>query len=115
MNFFTPILLHSSSKCRPGKGNDCLLFSVLPRPSYQWKRQVTQRVPSMSKKRKMSLLFDHLDSCELAEHLTFLEYKSFCKILVSASAGSTQRFTSVAVVMDSDPAIVAKQSCFVGR
>lgn len=29
----------------------------------------------------MSLLFDHLDSCELAEHLTFLEYKSFCKIL----------------------------------
>ncbi|XP_013879083.1 RAS guanyl-releasing protein 2 [Austrofundulus limnaeus] len=50
-------------------------------PSYKWKRQVTQRVPSMSKKRKMSLLFDHLDSCELAEHLTFLEYKSFCKIL----------------------------------
>src|SRR4029434_9985098 len=52
------------------------------RPSYKWKRQVTQRVPSMSKKRKMSLLFDHLDSCELAEHLTYLEYKSFCKILV---------------------------------
>ncbi|KAI3376611.1 hypothetical protein L3Q82_017045, partial [Scortum barcoo] len=50
-------------------------------PSYQWKRQVTQRVPSVSKKRKMSLLFDHLDSCELAEHLTYLEYKSFCKIL----------------------------------
>ncbi|CAF88220.1 unnamed protein product, partial [Tetraodon nigroviridis] len=50
-------------------------------PSYKWKRQVTQRVPSVSKKRKMSLLFDHLDSCELAEHLTFLEYKSFCKIL----------------------------------
>ncbi|XP_047241735.1 RAS guanyl-releasing protein 2-like isoform X1 [Girardinichthys multiradiatus] len=50
-------------------------------PSYKWKRQVTQRVPSVSKKRKMSLLFDHLDSTELAEHLTFLEYKSFCKIL----------------------------------
>ncbi|XP_075890065.1 RAS guanyl-releasing protein 2-like isoform X1 [Nelusetta ayraudi] len=50
-------------------------------PSYKWKRQVTQRVPSVSKKRKMSLLFDHLDSCELAEHLTYLEYKSFCKIL----------------------------------
>ncbi|CAB1345067.1 unnamed protein product, partial [Coregonus sp. 'balchen'] len=32
-------------------------------------------------KRKMSLLFDHLDSCELATHLTYLEYKSFCKIL----------------------------------
>uniref|UniRef100_A0A3Q1FX01 RAS guanyl releasing protein 2 n=1 Tax=Acanthochromis polyacanthus TaxID=80966 RepID=A0A3Q1FX01_9TELE len=53
----------------------------LMRPSYKWKRQVTQRVPSVSKKRKMSLLFDHLDSCELAEHLTYLEYKSFCKIL----------------------------------
>lgn len=34
----------------------------------------------------MSLLFDHLDSCELAEHLTYLEYKSFCKILVSLHA-----------------------------
>uniref|UniRef100_A0A671QG51 RAS guanyl-releasing protein 2-like n=1 Tax=Sinocyclocheilus anshuiensis TaxID=1608454 RepID=A0A671QG51_9TELE len=51
------------------------------RPSYKWKRQVTQRVPSMSKRRKMSLLFDHLDPCELAEHLTYLEYKSFCKIM----------------------------------
>ncbi|KAI4808413.1 hypothetical protein KUCAC02_000474 [Chaenocephalus aceratus] len=56
-------------------------FIVPFRPSYKWKRQVTQRVPSVSKKRKMSLLFDHLDSCELAEHLTYLEYKSFCKIL----------------------------------
>lgn len=45
---------------------------------------MTQRVPSMSKKRKMSLLFDHLDASELAEHLTYLEYKSFCKILVCA-------------------------------
>ncbi|KAL0970407.1 hypothetical protein UPYG_G00241570 [Umbra pygmaea] len=50
-------------------------------PSYKWKRQVTQRQPSLSKKRKMSLLFDHLDSGELATHLTYLEYKSFCKIL----------------------------------
>ncbi|XP_063042825.1 RAS guanyl-releasing protein 2-like [Engraulis encrasicolus] len=57
------------------------LIDVESVPSYKWKRQVTQRVPSMSKKRKMSLLFDHLDSCELAEHLTYLEYKSFCKIL----------------------------------
>ena len=60
-----------------------VFFIVSVRPSYKWKRQVTQRVPSVSKKRKMSLLFDHLDSCELAEHLTYLEYKSFCKILVS--------------------------------
>lgn len=33
-----------------------------------------------SKKRKVSLLFDHLEPIELAEHLTFLEFKSFCRI-----------------------------------
>ncbi|KAM4541529.1 RAS guanyl-releasing protein 1-like [Fundulus diaphanus] len=33
-----------------------------------------------SKKRKVSLLFDHLEPSELAEHLTFLEFKSFCRI-----------------------------------
>ncbi|XP_051992441.1 RAS guanyl-releasing protein 2-like [Xyrauchen texanus] len=57
------------------------LIDVESVPSYKWKRQVTQRVTSLSKKRKMSLLFDHLNPCELAEHLTYLEYKSFCKIL----------------------------------
>lgn len=57
------------------------LIDVESVPSYKWKRQVTKRVPSMSKRRKMSLLFDHLDPYELAEHLTYLEYKSFCKIL----------------------------------
>lgn len=36
-----------------------------------------------SKKRKVSLLFDHLEPIELAEHLTFLEFKSFCRITVS--------------------------------
>nr|XP_015105393.2 RAS guanyl-releasing protein 2 isoform X1 [Vicugna pacos] len=50
-------------------------------PTYKWKRQVTQRNPVEQKKRKMSLLFDHLEPLELAEHLTFLEYRSFCKIL----------------------------------
>uniref|UniRef100_A0A8C4EAK9 RAS guanyl-releasing protein 1 n=1 Tax=Dicentrarchus labrax TaxID=13489 RepID=A0A8C4EAK9_DICLA len=33
-----------------------------------------------SKKRKVSLLFDHLEPIELAEHLTYLEFKSFCRI-----------------------------------
>ncbi|XP_076144599.1 RAS guanyl-releasing protein 2-like [Alosa pseudoharengus] len=64
-----------------GNEQQSQLIDVESVPSYKWKRQVTQRVPSMSKKRKMSLLFDHLDSCELADHLTYLEYKSFCKIL----------------------------------
>uniref|UniRef100_A0A672IES0 RAS guanyl releasing protein 2 n=1 Tax=Salarias fasciatus TaxID=181472 RepID=A0A672IES0_SALFA len=64
-----------------GNERQSQLIDLSSVPSYKWKRQVTQRVPSVSKKRKMSLLFDHLDSCELAEHLTYLEYKSFCKIL----------------------------------
>ncbi|XP_046905109.1 RAS guanyl-releasing protein 2-like isoform X3 [Hypomesus transpacificus] len=64
-----------------GNERQSRLIDIDSVPSYKWKRQVTQRVPSMSKKRKMSLLFDHLDSSELAEHLTYLEYKSFCKIL----------------------------------
>uniref|UniRef100_A0A3Q3EJM9 RAS guanyl-releasing protein 1 n=1 Tax=Kryptolebias marmoratus TaxID=37003 RepID=A0A3Q3EJM9_KRYMA len=33
-----------------------------------------------SKKRKVSLLFDHLEPSELAEHLTYLEFRSFCRI-----------------------------------
>uniref|UniRef100_A0A665T5W7 RAS guanyl releasing protein 2 n=1 Tax=Echeneis naucrates TaxID=173247 RepID=A0A665T5W7_ECHNA len=67
--------------CTEGNERQSQLIDLKSVPSYKWKRQVTQRVPSVSKKRKMSLLFDHLDSCELAEHLTYLEYKSFCKIL----------------------------------
>ena len=57
-----------------------------PSPTYKWKRQVTQRNPVGQKKRKMSLLFDHLEPLELAEHLTYLEYRSFCKILVRPQA-----------------------------
>lgn len=53
-----------------------------PSPTYKWQRQVTQRNPVGQKKRKMSLLFDHLEPLELAEHLTYLEYRSFSKILV---------------------------------
>uniref|UniRef100_A0A4W5RA23 RAS guanyl releasing protein 2 n=1 Tax=Hucho hucho TaxID=62062 RepID=A0A4W5RA23_9TELE len=64
-----------------GNERQSQLIDIDSVPSYKWKRQVTQRQPSMSKKRKMSLLFDHLDPSELATHLTYLEYKSFCKIL----------------------------------
>lgn len=62
---------------------DSLPLSHAPSsPTYKWKRQVTQRNPVEQKKRKMSLLFDHLEPLELAAHLTYLEYRSFCKILV---------------------------------
>ncbi|XP_028847059.1 RAS guanyl-releasing protein 1-like isoform X2 [Denticeps clupeoides] len=46
-----------------------------------WSRKASQRIKAnCSKKRKVSLLFDHLEPIELAEHLTFLEFKSFCRI-----------------------------------
>ncbi|XP_075042958.1 RAS guanyl-releasing protein 4 [Mixophyes fleayi] len=36
--------------------------------------------PSFNKKRKVSLLFDHLEPSELAEHLSYLEFNCFCRI-----------------------------------
>ncbi|XP_060684901.1 RAS guanyl-releasing protein 1-like isoform X1 [Hemiscyllium ocellatum] len=49
-----------------------------------WSRKITQRIkPNCSKKRKVSLLFDHLEPGELAEHLTYLEFKSFRRISFS--------------------------------
>lgn len=44
-------------------------------------RRVTQR-KKVSKKGKACLLFDRLEPIELAEHLTFLEHKSFRRISV---------------------------------
>lgn len=49
-----------------------------------WSWKASQKIKAnSSKKRKVSLLFDHLEPIELAEHLTFLEFKSFCRISVS--------------------------------
>ncbi|KAL4656439.1 RAS guanyl-releasing protein 1 [Arapaima gigas] len=46
-----------------------------------WSRKASQKIKAnCSKKRKVSLLFDHLEPEELAEHLTYLEFKSFCRI-----------------------------------
>ncbi|XP_078516885.1 RAS guanyl-releasing protein 2 [Lissotriton helveticus] len=66
---------------REGSRRQSSLIDIESVPSYEWKRQVTQRSTVAQKKRKMSLLFDHLESSELAEHLTYLEYRSFNKIL----------------------------------
>jgi hypothetical protein len=38
--------------------------------------------PGLGKKRKVSLLFDHLETEELAQHLTYLEFRSFQAITV---------------------------------
>lgn len=55
------------------------LLDISSVPSYDWMRRVTQR-KKVSKKGKACLLFDHLEPIELAEHLTFLEHKSFRRI-----------------------------------
>lgn len=56
-------------------------------------RKLTQR-KKQAKKGKASLLFDHLEPMELAEHLTFLEYKSIRRISVSVHGGKKTRALS---------------------
>lgn len=42
------------------------------------------QAPSPSvKKRKVSLIFDHMEPDEMAEHLSYLEFKNFCNVSVS--------------------------------
>ncbi|XP_061546234.1 ras guanyl-releasing protein 3 isoform X2 [Phycodurus eques] len=55
------------------------LIDISTIPSYDWMRKLTQRKKQV-KKGKASLLFDHLKPMELAEHLTFLEFKSIRRI-----------------------------------
>ncbi|XP_077336798.1 RAS guanyl-releasing protein 4-like isoform X1 [Lithobates pipiens] len=43
-------------------------------------QQTFPESPSFNKKRKVSLLFDHLEPSELAAHLSYLEFKCFCRI-----------------------------------
>uniref|UniRef100_A0A8C7N935 RAS guanyl releasing protein 2 n=1 Tax=Oncorhynchus kisutch TaxID=8019 RepID=A0A8C7N935_ONCKI len=52
-----------------GEEHQSTLINVDSVPSYEWSRQVSQPAQSDFKKRKTSLLFDHLDSSELAEIL----------------------------------------------
>ncbi|XP_022097290.1 ras guanyl-releasing protein 3-like [Acanthaster planci] len=49
-------------------------------PSYDWMRVISVRNPSMRTNRKVSLVFNHLEPRELANHLTFLEYKIFRRL-----------------------------------
>ncbi|KAL2094841.1 hypothetical protein ACEWY4_009560 [Coilia grayii] len=57
------------------------LIDIESVPSYSWRHQLGEQSQSITKKSKKSLLFDHLEASELAEHFTLLEYRSFCKIL----------------------------------
>ncbi|XP_077585482.1 ras guanyl-releasing protein 3 [Stigmatopora nigra] len=55
------------------------LIDISTIPSYDWMRKLTQRKKHV-KKGKASLLFDHLEAMELAEHMTYLEFKSIRRI-----------------------------------
>ncbi|KAL7878377.1 hypothetical protein AOLI_G00093510 [Acnodon oligacanthus] len=41
---------------------------------------VSQAPSPLVKKRKVSLLFDHMEADEMAEHLSYLEFKNFCSV-----------------------------------
>ncbi|XP_063058677.1 RAS guanyl-releasing protein 2 [Engraulis encrasicolus] len=62
-----------------GHSRLCELIDIENVPSYAWRHQLADQ--SITKKSKKSLLFDHLEPGELAEHFTCLEYRSFCNIL----------------------------------
>ncbi|XP_071063294.1 RAS guanyl-releasing protein 1-like isoform X1 [Pseudochaenichthys georgianus] len=64
-----------------GQEHLCALLETKWISERDWSWKASQKIKAnSSKKRKVSLLFDHLEPIELAEHLTFLEFKSFCRI-----------------------------------
>ncbi|XP_053191458.1 RAS guanyl-releasing protein 1-like [Scomber japonicus] len=64
-----------------GQEHLCSLLETKWINERDWSWKASQKIKAHnSKKRKVSLLFDHLEPIELAEHLTFLEFKSFCRI-----------------------------------
>lgn len=73
-----PLLSCFTLDCKWGR------VALCSRNERDWSWKASQKIKAnSSKKRKVSLLFDHLEPIELAEHLTFLEFKSFCRISVS--------------------------------
>ncbi|KAH8030186.1 hypothetical protein HPB51_006618 [Rhipicephalus microplus] len=51
-----------------------------PSPRSEWARAVSVRLPLAKHTRKVSLVFDHLEPRELADHLTYLEHKVMKRI-----------------------------------
>ncbi|KFV74205.1 RAS guanyl-releasing protein 1, partial [Dryobates pubescens] len=67
-----------------GEELHCRLIDTTQINARDWSRKLTQRgKANSSKKRKVSLLFDHLEPEELSDHLTYLEFKSFRRIAFS--------------------------------
>lgn len=59
---------------------------IVSSPSYDWMRNMSVRNPSAknpSTSRRVNLVFNSLKPDELAEQLTYMEYKAFRRIRVS--------------------------------
>ncbi|XP_014674508.1 PREDICTED: ras guanyl-releasing protein 3-like [Priapulus caudatus] len=52
-------------------------------PSFDWMRNMSVRHNMRNHPRKVSLVFNHLDAAELADHLSYLEYKAIRRISFS--------------------------------
>ncbi|XP_069763602.1 RAS guanyl-releasing protein 4 isoform X3 [Narcine bancroftii] len=64
-----------------GEESQCHLIDTSNIHTQDWTRKYTLlQTPNNNKKRKVSLLFDHLEPSELAEHLSYLEFKCFCRL-----------------------------------
>ncbi|CAB1349371.1 unnamed protein product, partial [Coregonus sp. 'balchen'] len=72
-----PPCLFEYASCHRGKCS-CTFetFSQLSSPA----TPVSQAPSQSVKKRKVSLLFDHMEPDEMAEHLSYLEFKNFCNV-----------------------------------
>ncbi|GIZ03971.1 ras guanyl-releasing protein 3 [Caerostris extrusa] len=62
-------------------------------PSYDWARSMSVRNPPAKHTRKISLVFDHLEPNELAEHITFLEHKVMRRITFTDFKAYAERGT----------------------
>lgn len=69
----------------------CLSFAF---ESSDPKASVSQAPSPLVKKRKVSLLFDHMEAEEMAEHLSYLEFKNFCSVSVSQPTSKTRHTRS---------------------
>ncbi|XP_062996597.1 RAS guanyl-releasing protein 4 [Elgaria multicarinata webbii] len=66
---------------KEGCEDHCRLLDTSSTVTRIWTRSLScHGSPGCGKKRKVSLLFDHLDAAELANHLSYLEFKAFCRL-----------------------------------
>ncbi|XP_062860505.1 RAS guanyl-releasing protein 4 [Trichomycterus rosablanca] len=59
------------------KDSNCQLIDT---PYLNPPTNISQAPSPLVKKRKVSLLFDHMEAEEIAEHLSYLEFKNFCSV-----------------------------------